>query len=214
MFDVKAPLEQVWKALIDIEQVAPCLPGAEVTGREDDGSYKGTFKVKLGPTTAAYSGTLKIDEVDEAAHRAALPARDREARPGGAKATMVNTLQRADGGTSVDAYRFHAHRPPGPVGRGGMIQDISNRMLRDFAACLAAGSSPGRWSRRRGWGPAPRPIPADDAEAPPPAAEAARPSTPPPGAAPASPPAAAPVKGLSLFFSVLWGRIKNLFRRG
>src|ERR1700758_2594153 len=51
-FEVKAPLDRVWDALIDVERVAPCLPGAEVTGRNEDGSYDGSFKVKIGPTSA------------------------------------------------------------------------------------------------------------------------------------------------------------------
>ena len=52
-FEVAAPPARVWQALIDVERVAPCLPGAAVTGREEDGSYDGTFSVKIGPTTAA-----------------------------------------------------------------------------------------------------------------------------------------------------------------
>ena len=57
-FEVEAPLERVWQTLIDVEHVAPCLPGAAVTGRNDDGSYNGTFTVKIGPTTASYAGKL------------------------------------------------------------------------------------------------------------------------------------------------------------
>ena len=53
-FEVDAPVEQVWTALIDLEKVAPCLPGAAITNHDDDGTYHGEFQVKLGPTTAAY----------------------------------------------------------------------------------------------------------------------------------------------------------------
>ena len=82
-FTVAAPVEQVWAALIDVERVAPCLPGAEITGSDDEGAYHGTFTVKLGPTTAAYNGTLRLDEVDEAGpHRRHVGARHRQARPG------------------------------------------------------------------------------------------------------------------------------------
>ena len=69
-FEVSAPIERVWKALIDVEHVAPCLPGAAVTGRNDDGSYNGTFSIKIGPTTAAYAGKLEMKEIDEEAHEA------------------------------------------------------------------------------------------------------------------------------------------------
>ena len=68
-FEVQAPLERVWEALLDLERVAPCLPGAAITGHDDEGTYRGTFSVKLGPMTAAYNGTIAIDDVDEAAHR-------------------------------------------------------------------------------------------------------------------------------------------------
>ena len=73
-FEVAAPIDQVWHALIDIERVAPCLPGANITERAEDGSYKGTFEVRLGPTKASYNGVLRITEQDEAAHRAVLDA--------------------------------------------------------------------------------------------------------------------------------------------
>ena len=61
-FEVHAPIDVVWIALNDLERVAPCLPGAAITGHDDDGTYHGEFKVKLGPTTAAYRGTIKIAE--------------------------------------------------------------------------------------------------------------------------------------------------------
>src|SRR5262249_20693071 len=74
-FDVAAPIEDVWRALNDLERVAPCLPGATITGHDEDGTYRGEFKVKLGPTTAAYRGTIKITEADEAAHVATMVAK-------------------------------------------------------------------------------------------------------------------------------------------
>src|SRR5436309_13903096 len=64
-FEVAAPVERVWQALIDVEHVAPCLPGATVTGRNEDGSYNGTFTIKIGPTTASYSGKLGMEQSDE-----------------------------------------------------------------------------------------------------------------------------------------------------
>jgi carbon monoxide dehydrogenase subunit G len=64
-FEVRAPLERVWETLVDVERVAPCLPGAEITEAGGDGSYRGTFSVRLGPTTAAYRGELEMEQVDE-----------------------------------------------------------------------------------------------------------------------------------------------------
>ena len=100
-FEVQAPIEQVWEALIDLERVAPCLPGATITQRDEYGTYHGEFKVKLGPTTAAYRGTVKIEEADEAAHRATMKAKGTDKRgQGGANATIVNTLTSDGGGRS------------------------------------------------------------------------------------------------------------------
>jgi len=138
-FEVHAPIDTVWVALNDLERVAPCLPGAAITGHDDDGTYHGEFKVKLGPTTAAYKGTIKIENADEATHTATLAAKGTDKRgQGGANATIVNTLHEIDGGTPVDAVTdFAITGRLARFGRGGMIQDISNRLLRDFATCLA-----------------------------------------------------------------------------
>ncbi len=138
-FEVQAPIDVVWTALNDLERVAPCLPGASITGHDDDGTYHGEFKVKLGPTTAAYKGTIKIQDVDESKHTATLAAKGTDKRgQGGATATIVNSLVSVDGGTRVDAVTdFAITGRLARFGRGGMIQDISNRLLRDFATCLA-----------------------------------------------------------------------------
>src|SRR5919107_960167 len=138
-FEVDAPVEQVWTALIDLEKVAPCLPGAAITGHDDDGTYHGTFQVKLGPTTASYRGTIRIESADADAHTATLAARGSDKRgQGGASATIVNTLHATEsGGTRVDAVTdFTITGRLASFGRGGMIKDISNRLLRDFASCL------------------------------------------------------------------------------
>ncbi len=138
-FEVQAPLAQVWEALNDLERVAPCLPGAAITGHDEDGTYRGTFTVKIGPMTAAYNGTIKIEDADEAAHRATLKARGTDKRgQGGANATIVNTLSEHDGGTRVEAVTdFNITGRLAQFGRGGMMQDVSNRLLRDFASCLS-----------------------------------------------------------------------------
>src|SRR3954468_14476453 len=137
-FEVAAPIDVVWQALIDIARVAPCLPGAQITEREEDGSYRGTFEVKLGPTTASYRGVLKIEEADESAHRAVLNARGTDKRgQGGASATIVKTLTDVEGHTRVHADTdFAITGRLARFGRGGMIEDISNRLLREFASCL------------------------------------------------------------------------------
>lgn len=188
-FEVRAPVERVWEALIDVERVAPCLPGAEITEAGDDGTYRGNFTVKLGPTTAAYRGELRMEEADEAGRRAVMRASGQDKRgQGSAKATIVSRLRDKGELTEVDVETdFTITGRLARFGRGGMIEDVSNRLLRDFAGCL----------QRTIEGPAV----AEATDAPRPEGE------PPP------PPPARPVKGLSLFFSVLWERIRRAFRR-
>ena len=138
-FEVAAPLERVWEALIDVERVAPCLPGASVTGRSDDGSYTGEFKVKIGPTSAAYSGKLHMETVDADAHSATMQAAGTDKRgQGGAKATIVSSVAPAgEGRTKVDVSTdYHITGRLARFGRGGMIEEISNRLLGDFATNL------------------------------------------------------------------------------
>jgi uncharacterized protein len=138
-FEVDAPLERVWKTLIDVEHVAPCLPGAAVTGRNDDGSYNGTFTVKIGPTTASYTGRLEMENIDEGAHTATMQAQGTDKRgQGGAKATIYSRLAPADGrGTRVEVVTdYHITGRLARFGRGGMIEDISERLLREFAKRL------------------------------------------------------------------------------
>src|SRR6202008_764641 len=81
-----------------------CRPGAATTGHDADGTYHGEFKVKLGPTTAAYRGTIKIESADVATHTATMAAKGSDKRgQGGASATIVNSLHTIDGGTRVNA---------------------------------------------------------------------------------------------------------------
>ncbi|MGH2946270.1 MAG: SRPBCC family protein, partial [Solirubrobacteraceae bacterium] len=138
IFEVQAPVEQVWSALTDLERVAPCLPGAAITERDEDGTYHGTFQVKLGPMTAAYRGTIRIEDADEATRTATLKARGTDKRgQGGASATIVNRLSEHDGGTRVEAVTdFTITGRLASFGRGGMMQDVSDRLMRDFATCL------------------------------------------------------------------------------
>jgi carbon monoxide dehydrogenase subunit G len=138
-FEVDAPLERVWQTLIDVEHVAPCLPGAAVTGRNDDGSYNGTFTVKIGPTTASYTGRLEMENVDEGSHTATMQAQGTDKRgQGGAKATIHSRLAPANGrGTRVEVVTdYHITGRLARFGRGGMIEDISERLLREFAKRL------------------------------------------------------------------------------
>jgi uncharacterized protein len=211
-FEVAAPIDRVWNLLIDVEQVAPCLPGASVTGRNEDGSFAGDLKIKIGPTTAAYSGRLEMETIDESSHTATMQAQGTDRRgQGGAKATITSKLSEADGGTRVEVSTdYHITGRLARFGRGGMIEDISNRLLREFASCLQASLADKPQPAA-----APEPEPAVEAEpategdgappAPPPAPE---PMSPFPGATP-EPDSSSEIAGISLVSSVLWERTRR-----
>jgi uncharacterized protein len=230
-FTVAAPVEQVWDMLVDVERVAPCLPGAEITGQGPDGSYEGNFTVKLGPTTASYRGSLKMDSLDEASRTATMHAKGTDKRgQGGANATIVSTMRQEGEETVVDVVTdFTITGRLARFGRGGMIEDISKRMLRDFSQCLQASmaSEPAQEAAVSEAPAAAAPVtPGEEADAAvasaggaaaeASAASEAAPAPPASQPAPprAAPPPAKPIKGFSLLLSVLWDRIKRLFGRG
>jgi carbon monoxide dehydrogenase subunit G len=145
---VPASVEEAWAVMLDIERVATCLPGATIEASEGD-EYKGTMKLKLGPISSSFAGTIRIEEADEAAHRAVLTARARDSRgQGTAAATITSTMAAADEGTRVTVETdLRVTGPAASFGRG-VMQDVSARMMRQFAECLAAEMGAGGVERR------------------------------------------------------------------
>ena len=78
-FTVPASVAEAWAVLLDVQRVAPCLPGASIDGSEGD-SYQGTMKVRIGPIAATYRGTIETAEADESARRAVMRAKARDAK--------------------------------------------------------------------------------------------------------------------------------------
>jgi uncharacterized protein len=135
-FTVSVPVDQAWDIMLDLERVAPCLPGAAIQGSEDD-EYQGTMKVKIGPITANYKGTVKVEEADEENHRAVMQATGRDARgQGTASATIVSTLQEEGDETRVKVETdMRLTGRAAQFGRG-IAQDVATKMLTQFAECL------------------------------------------------------------------------------
>jgi carbon monoxide dehydrogenase subunit G len=135
-FTVSVPIQEAWDIMLDLERVAPCLPGAAVQGSEDD-EYQGTMKVKIGPITANYKGTVKVEEADEENHRAVFEATGRDARgQGTASATIVSTLQEEGDQTKVRVETdMKLTGRAAQFGRG-IAQDVATKMLGQFADCL------------------------------------------------------------------------------
>jgi carbon monoxide dehydrogenase subunit G len=138
-FDVDAPLEQVWTAVLDVERVAPTVPGAQVLERTGENSYKVAIKVRVGPMSMTYRGEVEITERDEAAHRAVMKARAKESRgQGTADADVTMLLHGTNGRTSATVTTdVHLSGKVATMGQG-VLQDVSGRLIGTFAENLAA----------------------------------------------------------------------------
>ncbi|KUO18255.1 SRPBCC family protein [Streptomyces dysideae] len=136
-FTVPVPVDDAWRTLLDIERVAPCLPGASV--EEYDGkTVTGSVKVKVGPVTVTYKGTAVFEEQDETTHRMVLIASGRETRgQGTARATVTGTLGERDGGTAVSVRTdLSVTGRPAQFGRG-VLAEVGDRLVGQFAECLS-----------------------------------------------------------------------------
>ncbi|MGI5460579.1 SRPBCC family protein [Streptomyces sp. CA-249302] len=136
-FTVPVPVDDAWRTLLDIERVAPCMPGAAVEDY-DGKTVTGSVKVKVGPITVTYKGTAVFEEQDESAHRMVLIASGRETRgQGTARATVTGTLSESDGGTAVSVRTdLTVTGRPAQFGRGVMAE-VGDRLVGRFAQCLS-----------------------------------------------------------------------------
>jgi hypothetical protein len=135
-FDVAAPIEQAWCVLTDLEQIAPCLPGAQLLEVEGD-EYRGVVKVKVGPAVAQYKGKAVFVERDDANHRAVLAADGRDTRgQGDARATIEANLAPTATGTHVVVDTdLKVSGRVAQFGRGVMA-DVSAKLMTQFAENL------------------------------------------------------------------------------
>ena len=198
-FTVASDAETVWTFLLDVERIAPCMPGAEITEQVDDRNWKGKVNVKFGPVSLAFSGVVEMTERDDDAHRVVLSAKGMEAKgKGAATASVTSWLERADAGAT--RVKMQADMTlTGPVAQlsRGLLPEVSKKLTAEFANCLAetmAMQGAGASAEHAG-----------------PADALAQPDGPP--ASPASVPAAKPVSGISIGLSAIWSLIVNLFQR-
>src|SRR6266536_2764996 len=136
-FTVPVPVESAWQVLLDVPRIAPCMPGATLTGVDSD-TFTGTVKVKLGPIALTYQGKGRFVERDEAAHRVVIEASGKDTRSAGtAAATVTASLAPEGGATRVDvATDLTVTGKPAQFGRG-MIADVSAKLIGQFADCVA-----------------------------------------------------------------------------
>jgi carbon monoxide dehydrogenase subunit G len=136
-FTVPVPEERAWEVLLDVERVAPCMPGASLDSVEGD-KISGRIKVKVGPIAMTYAGTAKFTERDENAHVIVLEASGKETRGAGtASAKVRSTLQGQDGQTHVIVNTtLNVTGRPAQFGRGVMAE-VGGKLIGIFASNLA-----------------------------------------------------------------------------
>ncbi|MBJ7602710.1 MAG: SRPBCC family protein [Candidatus Dormibacteraeota bacterium] len=242
--NIGAPPDEVYAFLLDVNRVAGCMPGAELTEVVDPSTFRGKVKIKVGPITVSYNGTARLIERDEASRTAKIQAEGKETTgSGSARATATMTVLEAPGGSLVKLMSdFNVAGRVANFGRG-VMEDISRRLVGQMGDCIkahleaapAAASAPAATGDARASGAAgPSSQPAAAAVEPPVAAgeggepqrEAFTPPAPdvaevamtpvsPISSRPASAPvtAAKPVNAFGLLFSVVWERLKGIFRR-
>jgi hypothetical protein len=135
-FRVDVPVDEAWKVLLDVERIAPCMPGAQLQEIEGD-EYRGIVKIKVGPITAQYKGAARIERADESAHTVVLKAEGRDTRgQGNASATVTATLTPDGSGTVVHIDTdLNITGKVAQFGRGVMA-DVSGKLLGQFASNL------------------------------------------------------------------------------
>lgn len=193
---LKLPLapDNLVPLLEDLERIAPCLPGASIQERVDERTYKGRVTVKVGPVTVKYDGVMTVLEVNREARTLVMRGEGRDPQGAGtasAQITMVVSDDGAGGSLGTIESDVAITGRVAQFGRG-LMQDVADRLLSQFASCLQRTLSEAQ--------------PAPGGETP----RAEAPAAP----APASPPAPAPpqsVGALGLLFGVLWQRIRRLF---
>ncbi|MEX0984782.1 MAG: SRPBCC family protein [Actinomycetota bacterium] len=184
-FTVSRPADEVWAYLLDVEKIAPCMPGAELTETVDDTTWKGKVNVAFGPVKLSFAGSVTIQERDDAAHRVVLAAKGMEAKgKGAATANVTSWLEPADAGaTTVKMDADITLTGAAAQLSRGLLPEISKKLTQQFADCLEASLAAG--------------TPAGAAAAP----------------APAAPAEAKAVGGIGLGLSALWAVIKGFFAR-
>jgi len=203
-FEVPLPPAEAWPVLMDIQRIAPCMPGAQLTEVVDERTYKGNIGVRLGPVALTFAGTVKFEEIDDANRTARVKAQGTDAKGrGGANAAASFRLEPAGAGSKVLVHTdLTLSGAVAQYGRGvGMIQATAAQLMKQFADNL---------KKQLAAAPA-----AASATAAVPASAASAPAAvPPQPAAPQSPPpAAARISGFSLMARVIWDAIMRLFGR-
>ena len=185
-FTVAAPVDLLWSYLLDVEKIAPCMPGAELTEVVDERNWKGKLNAKFGPVSLSFAGTVVMEERDDAAHRVSLAAKGMEAKgKGAANAKVTSWLEPgpSDDTTTVKMQADITLTGAAAQLSRGLLPEISKKLTQQFADCLQASMAAEGAEARAGV------------------------------AAQAPPVVAKPVGGIGLGLAAVWSIVSNFFRK-
>jgi uncharacterized protein len=188
-FRVPVPVAQAWDVLLDVERIAPCMPGATVESFDGE-TIVGRVKVKVGPIQVTYAGTARFTDKDEASRRAVIEASAKEARGSGTATATITAQLQDDGGSATNVTvttDLAITGKPAQFGRGVMVE-VGNKLLGRFADCLADTLGSGNATGMSSEPAAAEPAPAQAEESPAAAVAAATVGTPTPAARPSPEP--------------------------
>src|SRR5437763_2248071 len=135
-FTVPVPVDEAWQVLLDVERVAPCMPGATLTSVNGD-EFTGTVKVKVGPITVTYNGEAKFLSKDDATHRAVIEAKGKESRGSGTAGATVTTQLMGEGSTTKVRVESDVNVTGRPAQFGrGVMAEVAAKLIDQFAKCL------------------------------------------------------------------------------
>ncbi|MEX0754680.1 MAG: SRPBCC family protein [Actinomycetota bacterium] len=139
-FTVPTPVDRLWAFLLDVERIAPCMPGAELTEVVDDRTWKGKLKARFGPVAMNFAGTVTMAERDDAMHRVVLRAKGMESKGKGAADASVTAWLEPDGAGTTTVKMEADITMAGVVAQvsRGLLPDVSKKLTQQFADCLQA----------------------------------------------------------------------------
>lgn len=185
-FTVAAPVDFLWEYLLDVERIAPCMPGAELTEIVDETNWKGKLNMKFGPVTMSFAGTVTVESRDDAGHRVVLAAKGTEAKGKGAATAKVSSwLEPGEGEGETTVHMQADITLSGAAAQlsRGLLPEISKKLTQQFADCLQSSMTAAEEADEQAAQPVPQPT------------------------------FAKPVGGIRLGLGAIWGLITGFLKR-
>ncbi|GJM35726.1 MAG: carbon monoxide dehydrogenase subunit G [Saprospiraceae bacterium] len=135
-FEVEHPIDQVWAFLSNPEKIATCVPGATLTEKVDDQTYKGLVSMKFGPVAVKYNGEISIKELNQEDYNMVLSGRGLDSKGKGSADMVMNGKLKAKEGGGTEVFNSMEVSVTGMLAQFGsrLITDVSEQMIKQFVS--------------------------------------------------------------------------------